>query len=178
MNAKDIWQWLGPLARSWGAEEELQAQLPVLHWSSTGLSHLARPLYVDRGVLHLAVDNHVVAAELNLLKGKVLARLEEVAPGGGVVDLRFQIRARGVPRAEIAVRPPGPDEVRAARDEIPEGLPATLAAVCARLIAWARARERALLAAGGWRCPGCGVARAEGQTSCPECGIEGPPPHR
>ncbi|MBC7220565.1 DUF721 domain-containing protein [Candidatus Bipolaricaulota bacterium] len=178
MKAKDIWQWLGPLARSWGAEEELQAQLPILHWSSTGLSHLARPLYVDRGALHLVVDSHVVASELNLLKEKVLARLEEVAPGCGVVDLRFQVRAHGAPREEIAVPPPAADEVRAAREEVPKGLPTTLAAVCARLIAWARARERAILTAGGWRCPGCGVVLAAEESTCRSCAIERPPPRR
>jgi len=178
MKTKDIWQWLGPLARNWGAEEELQAQLPVLHWASTGLSHLARPLYVDRGVLHLVVESHVIAGELNLLKGRVLARLEEVAPGSRVVDLRFQVRARGAPRREIAVPPPTADELRVARDGLPGGLPPTLAEVCARLLAWARARDRAILAAGGWRCPGCGVAVVQAENSCPGCGIEGPPPHR
>lgn len=178
MKTRDIWQWLEPLARNWGAEEELQSQLPVLQWASTGLSHLARPLYVDRGVLHLRVESHVIAAELNLLKEKVLARLEGVAPGTGVVDLRFQVRAGGGSRGEIAVLPPTADELCAARADLPEGLSPTLAGVCTRLVAWVRARDRAILASGGWRCPGCGVALVQEENSCPECGIERPPSHR
>lgn len=172
MNTKDIWHWLGPLSRGWGAEEKLQDQNPVLLWASTGLGSMARPMYVDRGVLYLAVGSHVVAAEFNLLKGKLLARLEEVDPQCGVVDLRFQIRAEKRSPREIVVAPPTSGELRQARRELPAGLPSRLQRVAAQALAWAAARDRAILSAGGWRCAECGLALVKEKKSCPLCGFE------
>lgn len=172
MNKQDIWQWLGPLAQSWGAEDALRAQSAVLLWPATGLTALARPLYVDRGVLHLAVASHVVAAELNFLKGKLLARLEEVAPQCGVVDLRFQIRSGETSFHPIVVPPPTAADLREARRGLPPRLPPELQRVLAEAVAWATARDRAILAAGGWRCPGCGLVLVKEKDDCPVCGIE------
>ncbi len=172
MNTRDIWQWLGPLAHGWRAEDRLKEQTVVLRWGGTGLGSLARALYVDRGVLHLAVASHVVAAELNLLKGKVLARLEEVAPGCGVTDLRFQVRAGETPRVKIAVPSPTTAARRRARRDLPAGLPRGLRDAVSEVLAWAQARDEAILAAGGWACPQCGLALVKEQGVCPPCGIE------
>jgi hypothetical protein len=175
MSKEDIWQWLGPLARRWDAEDALQAQSPLFAWDAIGLSPLAQPLYVDRGVLHLAVANHVVAAELNLLKGKLLARLDEAIPGCGVETLRFHVRAREPPRSEIAVpRLPAGALDRAGQD-LPSGLPTGVRDVVVEALAWARARDEALLAAGGWACPRCALVLVKGATACPTCKIERPP---
>lgn len=172
MNTKDIWQWLGPLAHGWRAEDRLKEQTVVLRWKETGLGSLARALYVDRGVLHLAVASHVVAAELNLLKGKVLARLDEVAPGCGVTDLRFQVRAWETPRVEIAVPSPTTAALRRARRDLPAGLPRDLRDTVSEVLAWAQARDQAILAAGGWGCPRCGLVLVKEKGVCPTCGIE------
>ncbi len=174
MKTKDIWQWLGPLAHSWGGEERLREQLPVLAWPSTSLGSLARPLYVDQGVLHLAVESHVVASELNLVKERILSRLGEVTSESTVVDLRFHVRFKGSPLAKVGVPPPTPAELGAARKALPEGIPRSIGDACARALAWARARDEALLARGGWPCPGCGLVLAEEKATCPECGIERP----
>jgi len=113
-----------------------------------------------------------VAAELNLLKGKLLARLEEVAPQCGVVDLRFQVRSGEAPFHPILVPPPTAADLREARRELPPRLPRELRSVLAEAVAWAKARDKAILAAGGWRCPGCGLVLVEETGSCPVCGIE------
>lgn len=172
MNDEDIWQWLGPLAQHWGAEEKLKGQSAVLRWPATGLGAMARALYVDRGVLHLAVGSHVVASELNLLKEKLLARLAEVAPGSGVADLRFQVCAWESPLHPVAVTPPTKAELRRVRRELPPGLPSRLRDAAANAVAWAEARDRAILAAGGWRCGGCGLALLPEKSVCPICGID------
>lgn len=174
MNKRDIWQWLGPLARGWRAGERLEEQTVVLRWEETGLGSLARALYVDRGVLHLAVANHVIAAELNLLKGKVLARLGEVAPGCGVTDLRFQVRAGETPRVEIAVPPPTPAARRRARRDLATSLPRDLCNAVSEVFVWAQARDQAILAAGGWSCPRCSLVLVKEKGICPTCGIEAP----
>lgn len=172
MSKQDIWQWLGPLARGWGAEEKLKAQAAVLVWAATGLAPLARALYVDRGVLHLAVGSHVVASELNLLKGEVLARLEEIAPGCSVADLRFHVQGGEPPLRPVEVPPPSKADLREARAELPPGLPPRLRSRLAKALAWAKARDRAIRAAGGWECQGCGLVLVREREACPTCGIE------
>ncbi len=172
MNTKDIWQWLGPLARGWGAEDKLKEQNAVLLWPTVGLGSLARALYVERGILHLAVGSHVVASELNLLKAGLLARLGEIAPECGVTDLRFQVRALKSPPRPVVVRSPAPSDVRRARRELPPRLPSRLRQVAAEVIAWAEARDTAILDSGGWRCRGCGLVLVKEKSTCPACGIE------
>lgn len=172
MNTKDIWQWLGPLARGWGAEDKLTEQRAVLLWPTVGLGSLARALYVERGVLHLAVGSHVVASELNLLKADLLARLGEIAPECGVTDLRFQVRALKSPPRPVVVRSPVPSDVRRARRELPPRLPSRLRQVAAEAVAWAEARDTAILDSGGWRCAGCGLVLVKEKSTCPACGIE------
>lgn len=172
MDKQDIWEWLGPLAQRWGAEEELKAQLPVLLWSATGFAPLARALYVERGVLHLAVASHIVAAELNQLKGSLLARLHAVAPGCTVADLRFVVRSSGARLCPTDIPGPTKVELREARRQLPPGLPPRLRGVIAKAIAWAKARDAAVLGAGGWQCPHCELVLVKEKRSCPACGIE------
>lgn len=172
MNTKDMWYWLGPLAAGWGALDKLEAQKPVVLWASTGFGPMARALYVERGTLHLAVANHVVASELNLLKGRLLARLGEVAPGCGVTDLRFQIRAAERPPRSVVVHPPGPADLRRAERQLsPKVLP-RLRHLAAEAVAWASARDEAILDSGGWRCRQCGLVLVKEKSTCPICGID------
>jgi len=172
MNTKDIWHWLGPLARAWNAEDKLYEQRAVLLWPALGLAPLARALYVDRGVLHLAVGSHVAASELNLLKAGIVARLSDVAPESGVIGLRFHIRAVTAPPLRIAVRPPTPADVQRVQRELPPGVSPRLRHVTASLVAWARARDEAILNTGGWRCAECGLALVREKRECPICKID------
>lgn len=172
MNNQDIWHWLGPLAQAWKASDSLQEQEAVLLWPAVGLTNLARALYVDHGVLHLAVGSHVVASELNLVKTRVLTRLSSVAPESRVTDLRFHVQASTSGLTSIEVRPPEPNDVRRAQRELPPEIPPNLRRVIALLMEWARARDEAILAHGGWQCRECGLVLAREKGQCPGCRID------
>ncbi len=171
---KDIRQLLAPLARRWGLAGELDRQAPVFAWlDAVGehLARLARPLYVEGRTLHLAVESGVVATELRLLSGKLLSRLREVLPDCQVDELRFHL----LPGRRFESRPvsvePTPEEWRDAEEEISRDLPAELRGKLVSIAAWARARDRALLAAGGKRCPRCGVVHRGPGELCPVCSL-------
>ncbi|MCR4392405.1 MAG: DUF721 domain-containing protein [Candidatus Acetothermia bacterium] len=177
MSKEDLLQWLLPLARRWGLAEALAQQRAVFAWERAvgpNLASLARPLYVDREVLHLGVPSHVVAAELHLLAAELLARLAEVAPGSGVKELRFHVRAEPGPPPEVTVPPPSPRERRLAEQELSAHLPEGLRDKLAGIVAWARARDQAILAAGGSACRRCGVAFLGPGDLCPVCAVEAP----
>lgn len=147
-----------------------EEQEAVLHWRrivGENLARLARPLYVEDGVLHLAVASPVVANELRLWKRELLQKLDQHAPKSQVRDLRFHL----APLAESAAPPiaPGPAEWNRAEEAIPTALPQELRTRLVRLLAWALAQEAGILRGGGRRCSACGVAfLAEGDL-CPLC---------
>lgn len=180
---KELQQWLQSLARRWGLEGELAQQAPLFLWRDAvgpGLAKLARPLYVEGRTLHLAVASYVAATELRLLEGKLLARLGEAQPGLRIERLKFHVLPSPVPARRMEVQEPSPEDWRAAEGDIPRGLPGELRRKLVRIAAWARARERAVLAAGGKRCPRCGVAHPGPEEVCRICALtregEGGPP--
>lgn len=176
MDKEELWEWLGPLARRWGLERELGEQAPVFLWPKAvgkQLARLARPLYVEAGVLHVAVPGSVVAAELRLLQEGILDRLTQ-AGGKKLVGLRFHVRAVPAKAWAVEAVEPSPEEVAKAKAEVSRDLPPELRRRLVRIAAQAYARDRAILAAGGRRCPCCGVAfLGEGQR-CPLCSLVSP----
>lgn len=150
------------------AWEEQQA---VLRWKEIvgeNLAHLARPLYVEEGTLHLAVGSPVVANELRLWKEELIRRLGELAPKSKVRDLRFHL----VPTSEETEAPPveaGAAEWNRAEEAIPEGLPPELRKSLVRAMAHALAQEASILRQGGRRCPSCGAAFLGEAELCPLC---------
>lgn len=179
MTKKDIYEWLLPLVRMWGLADALREQEPVLFWKKVvgeKLGHLARPLYVERRTLHLAVPSPVVAAELRLLQDQLLARLKEIVPNCQVQKLRFHVRAESeterfsLPKEVVAVKPTKEDVAAAERD-VPHSLPSPLRERFVRIAAWAHARDRAILAAGGGLCPSCGAAFLGEGDLCPICSL-------
>jgi len=167
-------QWLEALAKQWGLSAEVARQAPVFAWREAvgeELAKLARPLYVEGRTLHLAVGSHVAAAELRLLTGKLLARLKEVLPESQVKQLRFRVVPEPSPARELRLEEPEPADWEAAEADIPRDLPRGLRERLVRIAAWARARDRALLAAGGRRCPRCGVAHGGPGELCPVCSL-------
>ena len=171
---KDIRQWLAPLARRWGLEETMERQAPVFVWSGVvgeELSKLARPLYVEGHTLHIAVASHVAAMELRLLEGKLLARLSQLVPESPVKTLRFHVLPQPAPPRRPEVEEPTAEDWEAAEEEIPADLPRELRVRLVRIAAWARARDRTILRAGGRRCPGCGVAHLGPGELCPSCSL-------
>ncbi len=172
MKTRDPWLWLEDLAQSWGAPQALTEQEAVLRWGETGLSTLARALYVERGVLHLSVPSPVVAAELRALESRIVSELRRRAPQSGVTGLRFHIEAWSHRREPLEVRPPSREEVRRAGRRLPRAIPPPVRRAVAEAWAWAEARDRAILAAGGWSCPRCELALLSEVERCPSCGME------
>ncbi|MGC9018825.1 MAG: DUF721 domain-containing protein [Candidatus Bipolaricaulaceae bacterium] len=161
--------WLEALAKSWGKGWEEQEA--VWRWREVvggGLSKLARPLYVERGVLHLAVPSPVVANELRLWEEEIISRLANMAPKSGVKELRFRIVSEAKPAQEIKAEP-GAKEVRRAEALIPENLPNPLRTKILRLLAQVLSQEESILARGGRRCRRCGVAFLGDGEECPLC---------
>lgn len=171
---KELQQWLQALARRWGLEGELAQQAPLFSWQEAvgpELAKLARPLYVEGRTLHLAVASYTAATELRLLEGKLLARLGEVLSGLRIERLKFHVLPSPTPARKEKPQEPSPEDWRAAEGDIPEGLPEELRRKLVRIAAWARARERAVLAAGGRRCPRCGVAHPGPEELCRLCAL-------
>ncbi|MFN3346219.1 MAG: DciA family protein [Candidatus Bipolaricaulaceae bacterium] len=159
-----------PLERllSGPAWEEQQAVLCWRKIVGENLAGLAKPLYVEEGVLHLAVGSPVVANELRLWKEELLQRLQRLAPKSKVRDLRFHL----VPVASETSVPPVEPEVgewNRAEEAIPEDLPAELRTRLVRAMAHALAQEASILRQGGRRCPSCGVAFLGAGERCPLC---------
>ena len=157
------------LGRGWGTGWEEQEA--VRRWREAvgeSLAKLARPLYVERGVLHIAVASPVVAQELQLWSKELLARLAAIAPQSKVQALRFVI----VPerrQEEMEPPEPTPKELNQAEDLVPMDLPSELRAKFVRISAQALAQEAEILRRGGHRCPRCGVAFLGAERECPLC---------
>ena len=152
----------------------MERQAPVFAWSGVvgeELSKLARPLYVEGRTLHIAVASHVAAMELRLLEGKLLARLSQLVPESPVKTLRFHVLPQPAPPRRPEVEEPTAEDWEAAEEEIPADLPRELRVRLVRIAAWARARDRTILRAGGRRCPGCGVAHLGPGELCPSCSL-------
>jgi len=173
MNKDKSKDWLGTLVQKWGLEADLKRQRAVFAWERAvgELARLAKPLYVAGKTLHLAVPSHVAASELRLLEGKLIARLSEVAPESGVKKLRFHVVPQPVVPRRPAPEEPTKEDWEAAERDITKSIPNGLRTRLVRIAAWARARDRAVLAAGGRRCPRCGVAHLSKTDLCPICSL-------
>lgn len=166
---KDVRDRFRNLGKEWGAGWEEQEA--VRRWREAvgeSLAKLARALYVERGVLHIAVASPVVAQELQLWSKELLSRLSAIAPQSKVQTLRFLI----VPeRRQEKIEPPEPTptELNQAEDLVPMDLPSELRAKFVRILAQALAQEAEILRRGGHRCSRCGVAFLGAEKECPLC---------
>lgn len=161
--------WFEALGRAWGKGWEEQEA--VWRWREAvgeGLSRLARPLYVDKGVLHLAVQSPVVANELRLWSREIVARLAEIAPKSAVKELRFRVVAEKE-RQNLPCPAPTGTDLRRAEKLMPQDIPAALREKFLKLVAWALVQEEAILSAGGKKCRSCGVAFFGEEEDCPLC---------
>ena len=166
---KDVSDRFSDLGKRWGPGWDEQEA--VRRWREAvgeSLAKLARALYVERGVLHIAVASPVVAQELQLWSKELLSRLSSIAPQSKVQALRFLI----VPerrQEEMEPPEPTPKELNQAEDLVPMDLPSALRMKCVRILAQALAQEAEILRRGGHRCPRCGVAFLGAEKECPLC---------
>lgn len=174
MAEEALWKTLEALLRRHGIAEKLREQLVVAEWSveAPPIARGSKALYVREKVLFLGVTSHALAQELNLRKGEILRDLRE--KGYEVVDIKFQVLPPELPsppeRLEIEVT--AADEAWARRALGGRDLPPLLRERMVAFLAAAKARERAMMAAGARRCRSCGVAFfGEGEV-CPVCRAE------
>ncbi len=168
-NKEELLMWL---AERWRAPE-LLAQRPVLAWQEAGLPDVAQPLYVQAGVLYLAVPNHIVASEIYLRRREILSRLAEAVKEPVIRDIRVLVRSRAAGEPEVRVPPPTLEEVRACEARLGDVGSEALRRRLAETWAWIEARDRAIVAQGGHRCPACGVAYLGDDPLCPLCTLGG-----
>lgn len=107
----------------------------------------ARPLRLERGVLHVVAANAAWSQELTMLGESITARLRE--EGLDVTSLRFRIGEVEAPSRVISREPPRelpppaplPADLRARIKAVDdEGLRAAIAAAASTSLAWERAR--------------------------------------
>lgn len=161
--------WLESIARNWGKGWE--EQKAVWRWREAvgeRLSKLARPLYVERGILYIAVASPVVANELRLWAQEIISRLAQIAPKSNVKELQFKILPEEKEVEEFSLQP-GAEELNRAEEMIPEDLLPSLRSRFLELLANVLAKEKAILAKGGRRCRRCGVAFLGEGEECALC---------
>jgi len=157
------------IGKGWGAGWEEQEA--VWRWREAvgeSLGKLARPLYVDHGVLHIAVASPLVAQELKLWSTELLSRLCAIAPRSKVRELRFVIVPEGR-EEKVEIPEPTPKELNQAEELVPMDLPPQLRVKFVRILAQTLAQEAEILRRGGRRCPSCGVAFLGTEEVCPLC---------
>lgn len=169
-----LWKTLEELLHRYGLEARIREQLVVVEWEAEAppLARAARPLYVKEKTLFLGVPSHALAQELNLRKKELIRDLRE--KGYEIEDIKFQILTPEPPslpeRLDVEITPE--DEAWAREVLERKALPPPLRERMVALLAAARARERAAVAAGGRKCRRCGaVFFGEGEI-CPVCHME------
>ncbi|MFO8034755.1 MAG: DUF721 domain-containing protein [Candidatus Bipolaricaulota bacterium] len=173
---RDELGWLNSLAHSWGLAEAFAKQQGVFAWRHAvgqQLARWARPLYVSRGVLHLAVSSYAAASQLRMLEPKLMEALREVAPQCEVRQLRLHVQPQAAPRRGASEAQVSGEDLCAADGLVPDDVPVPLRQQLVQTAARARAQERAILEAGGRRCDACQVAFLGDGTVCPLCSLVG-----
>ncbi len=174
---EDELHWLTDLAHSWGLAEALRKQQALFAWRQAvgpQLVRWARPLYVSRGALHLAVGSYVAASQIRLLELKLVDALQRVAPDCGVHRLQLHMEPESPRHVEQSEAKVTADDYAAADRVIPCNIPLQLRERLVAAAARAQAQERVVLEMGGRRCASCRVAFLGEGTLCKLCSLVGP----
>ena len=174
MLEEGLWKTLGDLLKRYGVVDKFREQLVVVEWDMEAppAARKARPLYVKDKILYLGVPSHALAQELHLQKEKIVKELRR--RGYDIHDLRFSVMPPETPPVsvplKIAITPD--DETWARKALEGQELPPRLRDRMVALLAAARARERAMLAAGACKCRACGATYFGDGDICPICYVE------
>jgi len=163
---------LEKLAEEWNLPA-LRGQRAVVCWQRSDLRRLARPLYVQGGVLHLAAPNHALASELSFLRNEITSTVREKFGLTEITDVKVHVQPRGQGPPEVAVEPPDRGKIDGALGRLTFVRDPKLRGRLAELWAWAEAWEEAVLGNGGHRCKRCGAAFWGGGEFCPVCTLYG-----
>lgn len=182
-----IKQLLGSGLKELNATDVLVAGRIFALWSETvgsAISERAHPRFLRQGVLFVEVSSSAWANELNLLKPKLLQKLESKLGKGVVRDLRYQVAPTWQERRSLNGSLPAPEpsppplpelsqeEAEAIARDVARAVPdPKLARSIGGLLEVVARRRSAKLQAGFRPCSECGalVPPGEKEARCPVC---------
>jgi predicted Zn-ribbon and HTH transcriptional regulator len=163
--------WVREILKKYNLDEAFDRQQVLLLWEEMigpNLSLLTHALRFSRGTLWVETASPALAHELSFLKERYIAKLNEYFDEPILREIRFVPGhfARTPLRKKVFL----PPEERASAHTLFSHLPDShLSHSFERLYLTQRRREEALLAAGGRRCPRCGVVFCSPGKICPGC---------
>ncbi|MCS6936033.1 MAG: DciA family protein [Candidatus Bipolaricaulota bacterium] len=161
--------------RRHGLGEAYRHQEPALVWPQVVGAHIARltkPLYVQNGVLVVAVTSHVFQHEFHLMRAEFRKKLNEHFGEERVRDVRFVVESppKGEPPFSLEQIALTPHEEREIEQLVGQVESAELREDLKRLMSTAKRIERARRQR-GWRpCPRCHTLCE--RDFCPLCAKE------
>ncbi|MFN4217748.1 MAG: DUF721 domain-containing protein [Candidatus Bipolaricaulia bacterium] len=158
--------------RKYGVLEQYREQEPALLWEravGVHIARLAQPIWVHKGVLFVAVPNHIVQHEFTMMREEFKRKLNAVLGAERVKEIRFKVedfsKPRSVPSLDhIELTSDEEREIEQLADEIADH---ALRATLIRLMKTAKRLERARQQLGWKPCPRCHMLCAE--NFCPVC---------
>ncbi len=158
--------------RRYGLLEQYQEQEPALLWERVvgeKIARWTRPIWVHKGVLFVAVPNHIMQHEFTAMREEFKKKLNVAFGAERVKEIRFRVESFPKPHAvlsleQITLTPDEEREIAQLADEIPDQ---ALRATLVRLMKTAKRLERARQKLGWKPCPRCQML-CEGNF-CPAC---------
>lgn len=158
--------------RRYGLLEQYREQEPALLWERVvgeKIARLARPIWVHKGVLFVAVPNHIVQHEFTVMREEFRKKLNAALGPERVKEIRFRVENFPKPRAvlaldQIELTSDEEREIEQRADDIPDQ---ALRATLVRLMKTAKRLERARQKLGWKPCPRCQMLCEE--NFCPVC---------
>ena len=163
--------WVEEVLRRYNLHQEYSCQRVLVLWDTVVGEQTARVSRADRfanGTLWVSTSSSTVAHELSFFASRYVDRLNSLLGTQTVRNLRFVPghfdRPTPIKRPPVSV-----DDREEAQRQFSAVADPTLRRLFERLYLTSRQREAALLAAGGRRCPRCGVVFVGEEGSCPGC---------
>ena len=158
--------------RKYGVLEQYREQEPALLWEravGVHIARLAQPIWVHKGVLFVAVPNHIVQHEFTVMREEFKKKLNAVLGAERVKEIRFRVEHFPRPRSalsldQIELTPDEEHEIEQLASEIPDQ---ALRATLVRLMKTTKRLERARQQLGWKPCPRCQMLCEE--NFCPVC---------
>ncbi len=156
----------------YGLLEQYREQEPALLWERVvgdKIARLARPIWVHKGVLFVAVPNHIVQHEFTAMREQFKKKLNTELGAERVKEIRFRVEnfPKSRPALTLDQIELTPDEERQIEQLADEIFDQALRATVVRLMKTAKRLERARQQLGWKPCPRCQML-CEGDF-CPSC---------
>ena len=167
--------WVQELLGKYNLGEEFRRQRILLLWDQViggQLRPLTRAVRFNHGILTIEVASPSIAQELSFLKERYITRLNDLSGEPILREIRFVPGRfqRNPARKPIALGAEEQDRAHVLFSSLPDS---HLRRSFEHLYITHRRREEALLAAGGERCPRCGVVFYASGSICPGCQFDG-----